>query len=385
MSEESSRPFAKCVLWEESGSIHALSAVWPRPAGSPGVRASDIILHTINQRSHQADRVYTAPRMISTVGQYNVLERLGGGALGDVFRARDTRAGRTVALMVPPPELTASPTRRARFLEDARKAAKLNHPNIAMLFDVVEQDDECYLAYEFAAGPSLREEMGGAALEVRQALHLAAHIADALAEGHAKGMVHGDLRPDTIVVTPKGSVKVLSFGMAIWTTGGVARAKAATAPDSLDREEALVAGYLSPEQALGAAVDPRSDLFGFGVVLYEMLTGHQPFAAATPGVTVMNVVSQRPARPSAVNTDLPAELDAIVLKLLEKGIDTRYQTAADVAADLRRVSLKLDGSMDEPVRGDSPPLRKAASRLTIWLALLALVAMTVAAWWFLAS
>ena len=323
--------------------------------------------------------------MISTVGQYNVLERLGGGALGDVFRARDTRVGRTVALMVPPPELTASPTRRARFLEDARKAAKLNHPNIAMLFDVVEQDDECYLAYEFAAGLSLREEMGGAALEVRQALHLAAHIADALAEGHANGMVHGDLRPDTIVVTPKGSVKVLSFGMTIWTTGGVARAKAATGPDSLDREEALVAGYLSPEQALGAAVDPRSDLFSFGVVLYEMLTGHQPFAAATPGGTVMNVVSQRQARPSAVNTDLPAELDAIVMKLLEKGIDARYQTAADVAADLRRVSLELDGSMDEPVRGDSSPPTKAASRLTMLVALLALVAMTVAAWWFLAS
>ena len=217
------------------------------------------------------------------------------------------------------------------------------------------------------------------------ALHLAAHIADALAEGHANGMVHGDLRPDTIIVTPKGSVKVLNFGMTMWTTGGVARAKAATGPDSLDREGALVAGYLSPEQALGGAVDPRSDLFGFGVVLYEMLTGHQPFAAATPGMTVRNVVDQRQARPCAVNPDLPAALDAIVMKLLEKGLDARYQTAADVAADLRRVSLELDASMDAPVRGDSSPPRKAASRSIMWLALLALAAITAAAWWLLSS
>src|SRR5688572_10842692 len=123
------------------------------------------------------------PRMIPTVGQYTVLERLGGGALGDVFRARDTRAGRTIALMVPPPELIATPARRERFLNDARKAAKLNHPNIAMLFDVVEQDGRCYLAYEFAAGPSLRDELAGSAVDVGHALHLAAHIADALAEG----------------------------------------------------------------------------------------------------------------------------------------------------------------------------------------------------------
>jgi serine/threonine-protein kinase len=326
--------------------------------------------------------------MISAVGQYNILERLGGGALGDVYRARDTRAGRTVALMVPPPQLLASPARRARFLEDARKAAKLNHQNIAMLFDIVEQDGGCYLAYEFAEGPSLREEMGSAALEARLALHLATHVADALAAGHASGIVHGDVRPDTIVVTPKGSVKVLSFGMTMWTTGGLARAKAAAGADALDREEALVAAYLSPEQARGAAGDPRSDLFALGIVLYEMLTGVQPFAAATPRGTIANVESRMPAPPSAVNPHLPAELDAldaIVMRLLAKGLDHRYQTASDVAADIRRVTRRLDATNDEPGRRDPRTRQEKPRHGAVWLALLAVIAMAAAAWWFFAT
>ena len=324
--------------------------------------------------------------MLTTVGQYKILERLGGGALGDVFRARDTRAGRTVALMVPPPELVASPTRRARFLEDARKAAKLNHPNIAMLFDIVEQDGGCYLAYEFAAGPSLREEMGGAPLDPRAALHLAAHIADALAAGHANAMVHGDLRPDTIVVTPKGSAKVLNFGMAMWTTGGIARAKAATAPESLDREEALVAAYLSPEQALGATVDPRSDLFGLGVVLYEMLTGQSPLAAATARETIANVLAKTRTRPSSVKPELPRELDDIVMKLLARELNARYQNASAVAADIRRITSELDARLDEPASPASGPATKHGSSITTRLAWLALVALVVAGlWWLLAS
>jgi serine/threonine protein kinase len=318
--------------------------------------------------------------MKSAIGQYNVLERLGGGALGDVYRVRDTRAGRTVALMAAPKELIASPARRARFLQDAHRATTLNHPNIAMLFDVVEQDDGCYLAYEFAAGPSLRDEMSGGALEVPHALHLAAHIADALAEGHAKGVVHGDLRPDTIVVTPKGSVKVLSFGMTSWTAGGVARAKAATAPDSLDRDEAHVAAYLSPEQAVGAAVDARSDLFALGVILHEMLTGRPAFASATGGATIMKVVGQSPPRASVLNPRLPRAADTIVTKLLAKDLEVRYQSARAVAADLRRLSSELDGLTDAHRH---EPAARTGSGAVIWIVLIAALLVLAAGWWYL--
>lgn len=318
--------------------------------------------------------------MKSAIGQYNVLERLGGGALGDVYRVRDTRAGRTVALMAAPKELIASPSRRARFLQDARRATTLNHPNIAMLFDVVEQDDGCYLAYEFAAGPSLKDEMSGGALEAPHALHLAAHIADALAEGHAKGVVHGDLRPDTIVVTPKGNVKVLNFGMTSWTAGGLARAKAATAPDALDRDETHVAGYLSPEQAIGATVDARSDLFALGAILHEMLTGRPPFTSATPGATIMKVVGQSPPRPSVLNPRLPRGIDTIVTKLLAKDLAVRYQSAPAVAADLRRLSLEIDGR-PEPRRPE--PAARTGSGVAMWLALIVALLVLAAGWWYL--
>ena len=220
---------------------------------------------------------------MQTIAHYNLLERLGTGALGDVFRARDLKVGRTVALMSRAAGVRRPrPSDRERFLADARAAAALNHPNIATLFDVVEQDGRCYLAYEFAAGPSLRDEMGGRAVNLRRAVEIAAQIADALAEGHSRGVIHGDLRPENIVVTPKGSVKILNFGLARWTTGG-RRAERPRPPEGLGTDPIGVAGYLSPEQALGGAIDERSDLFSLGVILHEMVTGRNPFAGDTRG------------------------------------------------------------------------------------------------------
>ena len=307
------------------------------------------------------------------IAHYNILERLGIGALGDVYRARDLKVGRTVALMEPPPDLTAAPGARERFLADARAAAALNHPNIATLWDVVEQDGRCYLAYEFAAGPSLRDEMGGRAVNVRRAIEIAAQMSDALAEGHSRGLIHGDLRPENVVVTPKGSVKVLTFGLARWTIGGRARAAAAQ-PGGLTEDPHGIAGYLSPEQAVGTAVDERSDLFSFGVVLYEMLTGRNPFIAATPSATVVNIVSAQAPPLTAV----PAELSALLARTLSKSVDGRPRSASVVSSELRQITGMLDAREgNAPAKELIPTVPK---RSNAWLFAALAIVLIVAAW-----
>jgi len=316
------------------------------------------------------------------VAHYNILERLGGGALGDVYRARDTKVGRTVALVQPPPHLVSDAPRRARFLADARTAATLNHPNIAALFDVVEEDGRCYLAYEFAAGPSLREEMAGMRLGVRRAVQLAAQIADALAEGHSRGIVHGDLRPETVVITPKGSTKILYFGMVPWTAGGAARSLVVVSPGTLDIAAAGVAGYLSPEQALGGPIDARSDLFTLGAMLHEMVTGRQPFAGATASDTISNVIHADAPAASRQNPDVPSELDVQLRRALARDIDTRHQSAALMAADLRAVVRLLDVRSGDRGPGSLIPLEAEHGHGLWWAIAAVTVAATVAWWWF---
>jgi eukaryotic-like serine/threonine-protein kinase len=315
---------------------------------------------------------------MQTIAHYNLLERLGIGALGDVYRARDLKVGRTVALMTPTPELFPDAGARDRFLAEARAATALNHPNIATLFDVVEDGERCHLAYEFAAGPSLRDEMGGRAVNLRRAVEIGAQIADALAEGHSRGLVHGDLRPENVVVTPKGSVKVLNFGLAQWTIGGRAR-RSASQPEGLGVDPNGVAGYLSPEQALGGPIDDRSDLFSFGVVLYEMVSGRNPFLGPGPSATVMNVVSATPPPPLA-GPDVPADLSALIMNVMAKPVAARVQGALALSSDLRRIGAALDAK-----EGNAPPTEliptqpKSDSRAWIWLVLLLVVA--ALAWW----
>ncbi len=295
-----------------------------------------------------------------TIAHFNLLERLGSGALGDVYRARDLKVGRTVALMAPAAELTADASRREQFLKDARAAAALNHPNIATLFDVIEQDGRCYLAYEFAAGPSLRDEMDGRPINMRRAIELAAQVADALAEGHSRGLIHGDLRPDNIVVTPKGSPKILNFGLASWTTGGRAR-KAVASPEGFAEDPNGVAGYLSPEQALGGTIDERSDVFSFGTVLYEMLTGRCPFVADSPSATVMNVIRVTPPLPSRVNSAITPDLDALVSRALAKPVESRPAGALALSSDLRRIASALDAREGNAAQPELIPMVPPAS------------------------
>jgi serine/threonine protein kinase len=314
-----------------------------------------------------------------SIAHYNLLEHLGAGGLGDVYRARDTKVGRTVALKLLPAEAPGVPARGEAFRAAVREAATLSHPNIATLFDAGEYAGRSYLVYEFVSGVSLRQEIGGRAVNPRRALELGIQIADALAEAHARDIVHGDIRPETIMVTAKGSAKVLDFGLSRWTSGGVARAAAASAPDGLPPDAPPVAPYLSPEQALGSPIDARSDLFSMGAALYEMLTGRVAFGPLDRAV--LNVIRITPPRPSEVNPQLPAELDGIVGRALSKDLDGRYQSAASFGAELRSVAAVLDLRAGEASPADLMPLDdEPASRG--WILVLLLILIVAALLWF---
>lgn len=307
---------------------------------------------------------------MTSIAHYNVLDRIGEGGIGELFRARDTKVGRTVALKIVAPSIAGKPERLRRLLEDAQAAAGLSHPNIATLWDVGEADGQTYLAYEFAAGRSLREESGGAAMNPRRALDLAVQIANGVADAHSHGIIHGDLRPETIIVTAKGNAKVLDFGLAQWTRGGMVRATAAGNPDALAPEAAAVLAYLSPEQAIGSAVDPRTDVFSIGILTYEMVTGKNPFAGASPAVTMLKVIQGKFTPASELNPAVPVELDAILARALTPDLDQRHQSAAALSAELRSVAAVLDVRTGDAASSsaflplDESPDRNAAGLLT---------------------
>ena len=276
-----------------------------------------------------------------TIAHYNLLERIGEGGLGEVFRARDTRVGRTVALKLFPSEGPEGACPDA-LLADARAAAVISHPNTATLFDVGHADGACYLAYEFVAGAPLRTSMSGGPMNPVRALELAIQVADALADLEASGVVHGDIRPDTVAVTAKGAAKLLDCGMSRWTRGGQIRHAAASDPLLLPAAAAGVVAYLSPEQAVGPDWDSRSDVFSLATTLYEMLTGHNPFAAASPEDVVVNVIRLTPPAASTIAPAIPPEVERVLAKGMAKNVEQRYASAALFAAALRSAFSRLD-------------------------------------------
>jgi serine/threonine protein kinase len=317
---------------------------------------------------------------VQTIAHYNLLEPIGEGALGEVYRARDTKVGRTVALKLVPDTVFADAAARAAFLEDARAATALSHPNIATLFDVGEYEDGCYLAYEFASGTTLGQESAGRAMHPRRAVELAVQIADALSDGHAHDLLHGDLRPGTIFVTQKGSAKLLDFGMSRWTRGGKIRALASSAPESLGVDAVPVVSYLSPEQAIGGVLDPRTDVFSLGTVLYEMLDGRNPFAAPTASQTVVNVIAAAPP-PVAAAANVPADFESIVARAMAKEIDRRHQSAASFSAELRSVGAILDVRSGDSAPGHLVPLDEESGSGKWWAAAIVVAALAAIIWW----
>lgn len=316
----------------------------------------------------------------ATIAHYRLLELLGEGGLGEVFRARDTKVGRTVALKLLPGGFLDKPTRRERFVADASAAAALSHPNIATLFDVGEDEGRWYLAYEFTPGQNLRQHMAGRAMHPRQALEIGIQIADALAEAHSHDVLHADLRPENIVITGKGSSKLLDIGMAGWTRGGAARAQIAKSVMH-GTDGAAIAAYMSPEQTIGGEVDSRTDLFSLGVIVYEMLTGRTPFAGTTAADTVINVTARVPTPPTGVAVELPKELDTTLGRALAKNLDSRQESAVSFAAELRSIAAMLDVRSGDTVHSDLIPLDDDGEGIGRWWAVLAVVGVLgIVAW-----
>ena len=318
--------------------------------------------------------------MPGTVGHYNLLERLGEGPLGEVYRARDTRVGRTVALILSNPAMFGDEAARQRFIEDARAASSLSHPNIATLFDVGEAGGRCYLAYEFVGNSTLRQQMTGRPMNPRHALEIAVQLTDALADAHSHGILHRDLRPETVAITGKGSAKVLHFGMAPWTRGGAAAS--AASPPSPGGLVADGASYMSPEQTLGGQVDARTDVFSLGVIVYEMVTGRHPFAGKTPATTLTNLAAKAPPPASGFNPDLPKDLDATLGRALAKDLDARLQSAVAFSAELRSFLAVLDVRAGERGTSELLPLDdEGPGTARWWLLALAVVAAALALWY----
>jgi len=292
------------------------------------------------------------PAPLGIVAHYNLLERLDPSGPGDLYRARDTKLGRTVAVRLLPTDFTADPT---RLIADASRLSALSHPNVTALFGVGEHDGRVYLAFEFQKGQSLRAELAGRQLNVRRAVEIAIQIADAVGDAQARGYAHGGLSPDSVVISAKGRAKVPAFELA--------------SQSGFDRNDGAgrLIDYNSPEEARGERPDDRSDVYSVGAILYEMLTTRRPMHRGA-------------SAPSASNPKVPKELDGIVLKALSPNAGTRFQSAVAFAGALRGSIAVLDalgvaGEDEDPAPAQSSSARRVAAMVAV------LLVAAVLAWW----
>ena len=280
-----------------------------------------------------------------TISHYRIVEQLGAGGMGVVFKAQDSRLERAVALKFLPEKLAQQPQALDRFRREARAASALNHPGICTIYDIGEQDGRAFIAMEFIDGETLRSHIHGKPLPLDELLELGIEIADALEAAHAEGIIHRDIKPANIFVTKRGRAKVLDFGLAKLVPKGITGADSEDGQSDSNSIVGIISGtpsYMSPEQVRGDGLDSRTDIFSLGLVLYEMATGRQAFGGGTGGVIIEAVLTRPPAPVRSINPDIPQRLEEIIDKALHKNRDQRYQHAADLGADLQRLKREID-------------------------------------------
>jgi len=305
-----------------------------------------------------------------TISHYQVLEKLGEGGMGVVYKAKDTHLGRLVAIKFLPPERVASPERKRRFIQEARAASALNHPNIVTIHDIAFEEGRDFIVMEYVAGQTLDRLIGRKGLKLSETLKYSVQVADALAVAHAAGIVHRDLKPANVMVTEKGLVKVLDFGLAKLTEaapGDEAGETLSAAEEAPHTEEGAILGtvaYMSPEQAEGKKVDARSDIFSFGSLLYEMITGRRAFRGETTVSTLSAILKEEPQPASSVAEDVPRDLEKIVARCLRKDPGRRFQLMEDAKIALEELKEESDsGKLTTGTPAQLPMARKPPNRL----------------------